>query len=222
MGLYYPNQTTRSIIGSKNADTKALTAVTLTDYYDLDGTASKSFTTGDNPKLELTGQYTAGAGETSNSIELMVESSSDGTNWFRILNEAVTNGTSTLTQREFTLVQATTYGTLGYDAESAPFTAGLKVTGAGGATGYVETDTEIVADTSGTLLLSNVTGTFVNDEAITDSGTGAATVNGILTSITNFSLPLDISNEYIRVSAKETGVASNAGTLFVEVTQSGR
>ena len=203
------------LIGSKTA-AGVTTGATLTDYYNFDGTTSKATETGGSSKWELNGVYTVGAGETSNSLQIVVEASSDRINWYRLLNESISDGTSTLTKREWTIAQTTEYGTLGYDAEDAGFTAGLKVTGAGGATGYIESDTEIVAGTSGTLLLSNVTGAFVNDEDITDSGTGDASVNGILTSITRFSLPVNISNLYHRVSVKETGKASTFGTVFIQ------
>ena len=215
MSTRYAIQDPAVLIGSKTSLNVA-TGVTLTDYYNFDGTTSKVIETGEAPVIELNGIYTAGVGETANSLQVIVEASSDRVNWYRLLNESITDGTSTLTDREFTHVQSTTYGTLGYDAESVGFTAGLLVTGDGGATGIIESDTEIVADTSGTLLLSNVTGTFINDEALTDSGSGAAVVNGILTSVTRFSLPIDISNKLVRISVKETGVASNAGTIFIE------
>jgi len=215
MSTRYAIQDPAVLIGSKTSLNVA-TGVTLTDYYNFDGTTSKVIETGEAPIIELNGIYTAGVGETANSLQVIVEASSDRVNWYRLLNESITDGTSTLTDREFTHVQSTTYGTLGYDAESVGFTAGLLVTGDGGATGIIESDTEIVADTSGTLLLSNVTGTFINDEALTDSGSGAAVVNGILTSVTRFSLPIDISNKLVRISVKETGVASNAGTIFIE------
>jgi len=215
MSTRYAIQDPSVLIGSKTSANVA-TGVTLTDYYNFDGTTSKVIETGEAPVIELNGIYTAGVGETANSLQVIVEASSDRVNWYRLLNESITDGTSTLTDREFTHVQSTTYGTLGYDAESVGFTAGLLVTGDGGATGIIESDTEIVADTSGTLLLSNVTGTFINDEALTDSGSGAAVVNGILTSVTRFSLPIDISNKLVRISVKETGVASNAGTIFIE------
>lgn len=225
MSLDYANQIPNDqIIGTKNATTKALTPATLTDYYNFDGDTSNIVTTGSMSKMEVLGVYTSGTGETANSVEIIVEASDDRINWHRVLNESVSNGTSTLTQREFTLVQTTTYGTLGYDAEDAGFTVGLKITGGtSGATAYIESDTEIVAGTSGTLLLSNVTGgPFQNDEDFTDSSTGDATVNGILTSITKFSLPLDISNLWHRVSFKETGVASNAGTIYANIVTSGK
>jgi len=220
MSLDYPIQNNIALMGSKTS-AGVTTGVALVDYYNLDGTTTKYFTTGGASRIEFTGVYTAGSGETANSIQIKVDSSDDAVTWYPTLNETVSSGTSTLNEREFTLTQCTNYGTLAYDAQSANFTAGLKVTGAGGATGYIETDTD--SGTTGTLLLSNVSATaFINDEAITDSGTGAAVVNGILTSITRFALPLDIQNRHIRVSVKETGVASNAGTIYMEAEVSGR
>jgi len=70
---------------------------------------------------------------------------------------------------------------LGYDAETAPFTAGATLTGTtSGATATIDT----VADhgTTGVLQLSNISGTFQDNEAITDdNGTpGAAVVDGTL------------------------------------------
>lgn len=221
-GLHYPIQDPLVLIGSKSGTTR--TGVALVDYYNLDGTTTKVFDTPEASKLELNGVYTAGSGETSNSIQIIVEASSDRTNWYRLLNETVSDGTSTLSQREFTLVQSTTYGTLAYDNQSANFTEGLKITGGtSGATAYIESDSD--SGTTGTLTLSNVSGgPFQNDEQITDTAgsPGTADVNGILTSITSFSLPLDISNKYHRISVKESGVSSNAGTIFVEAIISGR
>lgn len=77
---------------------------------------------------------------------------------------------------------------LPYDAQSGAFTVGLVVTGAGGAKGTIIADTDL--GVTGFLTLINVTGTFVNDEAITDTGTGAATVNGTLGG-TTFDAPTD-------------------------------
>ena len=37
----------------------------------------------------------------------------------------------------------------------------------------------------------------------------------------SFSLPLDVWNEYMEVSVKESGVAANAGNVYVEATLSG-
>ena len=60
------------------------------------------------------------------------------------------------------------------------FTGALVVTGGtSGATGTRVKDTD--AGSTGTLILSGVNGVFQNNEALTDSGSGSATVNGTLT-----------------------------------------
>lgn len=219
MGLYYDIQNSDVILGSKTS-AGVITGATLTARYDFDGTTSKSFEVGLMSKVELNCSYKAGTGETSNSVQIIPEGSPDGVNWFRFVNESTSNGTSTLSQREFTITQTTGYGTLAYDAQSANFVAGLVLTGGtSSATAIIESDSD--SGTTGVLTLSNISGIFQNDETITAS-TGSATVNGVLTSITNFTLPLDISTKYLRVSAKETGVASNFGTLFVEAIVSGK
>jgi len=67
--------------------------------------------------------------------------------------------------------------TVAYDGGSVVFVVGLLVTGAdSGATGRV---TSTGATASGNLVLDNTSGTFEDDEVITDSGTGAAVVNGV-------------------------------------------
>lgn len=68
---------------------------------------------------------------------------------------------------------------LAYDGQTGNFTAGLKVTGGtSGATGYIVSDTD--GGTTGTLVLKDVRGTFADNEALTDTSTGAAVVNGTL------------------------------------------
>jgi len=79
----------------------------------------------------------------------------------------------------------TTDFTLGYDSQTADFNIGATVTGAtSGATGDIVIDTD--NGTSGTLRLVNISGTFQDNETITDNGgpTGSATVNGSLTAPT--------------------------------------
>lgn len=78
--------------------------------------------------------------------------------------------------------------TLDYDAQTGNFAVGLVVTGGtSGATAIVLEDSD--SGTTGTLTLGEISGTFANDEALTDSSTGAAVVNGTLgytfTSITD-------------------------------------
>ena len=104
MSLGYTFQPDSSVlIGSKSGTTR--TSIALTNAYDV-ANKTKSFSTGGMSKINLSILYTTGAGETNNSIELRVDSSSDGTNWYQIPNEAASTGTSTLTQREFTFVGA--------------------------------------------------------------------------------------------------------------------
>jgi hypothetical protein len=69
---------------------------------------------------------------------------------------------------------------LGYDGGTAVFTAGKTLTGATSHATAVIVSTG--AQAAGTLTLHTITGTFVNDEVITDNnGTpGAAVVNGVI------------------------------------------
>lgn len=69
--------------------------------------------------------------------------------------------------------------TLAYDAQGGNFTVGLTVTGGtSGATGTIVADAD--AGATGTLTLSGVLGAFQDNETITDTSTGTATVNGTL------------------------------------------
>lgn len=149
MSLYYKSQDPRVLVGSKTtAGTR--TSVALTNAYQTeDGTVpTKSFKTAGYSRAVFDLLYTMGATETSNSIEVRLEGSPDGVNWYRIPNDAASGGTSTLTAREFTFV-----------------------------------------------------------------GTNAAAAT--------ISIMLDISYKFMRLALKETGVVTNAGTAFCEVTLSG-
>ena len=71
------------------------------------------------------------------------------------------------------------YYDLAYDGQSANFTVGKTLTGASsGATGVIVADTD--GGATGTLVLKNVEGTFLDNEAITDNNTtpGVAVANG--------------------------------------------
>lgn len=146
MGLKYPSQVTNPIIGAKSETTGTRTPVALTADYTGN---TKTFEVGGFSKLDIAILYTMGATESSNSIEVQVEASPDGTNFYRIPNESVSAGVSTLTAREFTFV-----------------------------------------------------------------GTNAAAAS--------ISIGLDIFYKYVKVSFKETGVATNAGTIYAEATLSGQ
>jgi hypothetical protein len=81
---------------------------------------------------------------------------------------------------------------LKYDALTADFTESLTVTGGtSGATGVIEEIWDN-GDNSGTLILSSVSGTFEDNEALTDSSTGAATVNGANESAGYVAAPSDV------------------------------
>lgn len=68
---------------------------------------------------------------------------------------------------------------LNYDGQTGNFTSGLTVTGGtSGATGVIVTDTDLGA--TGLLTLKSVSGLFEDDEALTDTSTGVAVVNGIV------------------------------------------
>lgn len=75
-------------------------------------------------------------------------------------------------------VTATAVNRVSYDAETGAFTAGLTLTG--GTSGATATIIKVIDNgTTGTLLLGAITGgPFQDNEALTDSSTGAATANG--------------------------------------------
>jgi hypothetical protein len=103
MGLGYTWQNTIILVGSKNASTGALTPATLTASY---AGNSRTISTGNMSKANFSISYTLGAAETSNNINVKIESSPDNINFYQIPNESVSGATSTLTQREFTFVGA--------------------------------------------------------------------------------------------------------------------
>lgn len=159
MALEYKNQINFPVIGTvtyvyqadgATISTATRTSWALTTAYQSEGTTkpTKTFATTGFSKVNFDIFFTVGAGETANSIELKIEGSPDGVNFYRIPNETVSGGTSTLTAREFTFV--------GADATTSTISIGL-----------------------------------------------------------------DIFYHYLRISAKETGVVTNAGSAYVEATLSG-
>lgn len=116
MCLAYKSQQTYPVVGTKSGTTR--TSVALTNAYDV-ANKTKILEVGGFSKMNLDVLYTMGAAETSNSIEMRIDCSTDGTNFYRIPNESVTNGTSTLTAREFTFV--------GTNAAAATISIGLDI-----------------------------------------------------------------------------------------------
>lgn len=148
-GLSYTTQKTFPVIGTKALTTRTSWSLTASYQTETGTHPTKHFECGGFSKVNFDILYTEGAGESANSVELKIESSPDGVNFYRIPNETVSGGTSTLTAREFTFV--------GTDAAAATISIGL-----------------------------------------------------------------DIFYKFIKISAKETGEASNFGTIYVEATLSGR
>jgi hypothetical protein len=117
MGLYYETQSVGVLVGSKS-DAGTRTSVALTTAYDV-ANKTKAIETGCYSKINVDILYTMGAAETANSIEMRVEASSDGINYYRIPNETVSGGTSTISAREFTFV--------GTNAAAATISVGLDI-----------------------------------------------------------------------------------------------
>ena len=104
MSLNYSITSEYVLIGSKSAAFALTTSALTTSYADnrkvIDGTSGMS-------KLDVRFSYTTGAAETNNTLDILVEQSSDGTNWFSIPNETVSSGTSTLNDRTFSYASNT-------------------------------------------------------------------------------------------------------------------
>lgn len=138
MGLHYKDTITAVIIGSKSGTTR--TPVAITNAYDNAAT-TKIFETSGYSKLNLDVLYTTGAAETNNSVDIRLEGSPDGVNFYRLPNDSTTAGTSTLTAREFTYVgasAATAYSiSIGIDIFYKYMRVSLKETGVAANAGTV-------------------------------------------------------------------------------------
>lgn len=146
MSLSYETTLAIPIIGSKTAAGVA-TGVTLESTYQAESAtvATKSFKIAGYSKANFSIDYTMGATETTNSIEVVIEHSPDNINWYQYVTDTTSGGTSTLARREWTYV-------------------------------------------------------------------------GVNAASSKISLPLDVFDRYIRINLKETGVVTNKGKAYVEVT----
>ena len=133
-----------------------------------------------------------------------------GTNYTFAAPESVTapfvfNRAVTLAKKGVTCVK------LLYDGGSGAFTNGDTVTGAGGATGHIAfVDGDA---TSGALYLVGVTGTFVNDENITDGVTGVAKANGTQSTLNDIVL-LNNAKDTKYTLDTDYGIHEKSGTIF--------
>lgn len=143
MGLFYPNQVAQMIIGTKSGTT--YTGVTLESTYqnEASNVATKTFKVGGYVKVALDIVYTMGSAESSNSIEVKIEGSPDGTNFFRLPNDSTSGGTSTITAREFTFVgtnAAAANISIGIDIFYKYLRVSIKETGVGSNKGTVSVE----------------------------------------------------------------------------------
>lgn len=107
--------------------------------------------------------------------------------------------------------------TLAYDGQTANFTIGKTLTGGtSGATGIIVADDD--QGTTGTLTLEGVTGTFQNNETITDNAStpGSATANGTLTTAVSWTS----DNNAVEIEPEEgagdpTALAKVPGYLLI-------
>lgn len=123
--------------------------------------------------------------------------------------------------------------TLAYDGQTANFAPGSIVTGAvSGATARLVADAD--GGTTGTLSLRDITGAFIDNEAITDTAGGAALVNGALVSGTAAALTaantigtdhedvagwdFSLTAVNLEVEARVTGAAATTIEWLVDVT----
>ena len=110
MGLFYPTQTLNLLIGTKSGTTR--TAIEMESTYQAESTteATTVFETGGFSRIEFAILYTMGGSETANSIQIILEWSPDGTNFYRLPNDSTSGATSTITEREFTYLGTTDAG----------------------------------------------------------------------------------------------------------------
>jgi len=108
--------------------------------------------------------------------------------------------------------------TLGYDGQTANFTVGETITGStSGATALIQADSDSGA--TGTLTLSNISGTFEDNETITDESGGEAIVNGTISDQTAVvESASTIGTDHEDVSGWGVAVNANGGEVRVQVT----
>ena len=117
MSLFFRSQDLFPVFGTKLASAPfTRTPVALTNAYT--GNA-KELKVGGYSKLNLDILYTMGAAESANTLEIKMEGSFDGVNWYRIPNESATNGVSTLYARNWTFT--------GTDAAAATISIGIDI-----------------------------------------------------------------------------------------------
>lgn len=100
--LYYPNVTPVIWLGTKAGTTR--TSVALTSAYT--GNRTTKYVSGFS-EMTFDILYTTGTSETGTTLDVRLEHSVDGTNFYILTNEAASAGTSTLTNRTFAFAGGT-------------------------------------------------------------------------------------------------------------------
>jgi len=96
-------------------------------------------------------------------------------------------------RKQITIDHSKVISALSYDAQTADFTEGDTITGGtSGATAIIESDDD--EGTSGTLYVYDVSGTFQDNETIIDEHTGSASVDGTLSTPSNFPVLVHIDS----------------------------
>lgn len=104
---------------------------------------------------------------------------------------------------------------LNYDAQTANFTVGDTVTGGtSGATGTIQWDYD--NGSTGTLVISNLTGTFQDDELITDPSGGSATVNGTIDKVRFYDVSGPETVGPINFNLVSTDTGTNQALFFFD------
>lgn len=122
MSRYYATTLTQTLIGSKTSD-GTRTGIELESTYQAESAteATKTLEVGGFVNINLDINYVMGASETANSIEVKLEGSPDGINFYPLAIDVSDGptGTSTLTAREFKFV--------GTNGAAAPISIFLEV-----------------------------------------------------------------------------------------------
>lgn len=171
-----------------NGNNKSLFAATETDIYDVTASSETLFLTDDDGAfitddddntITLGSVASVDVGPFTGGDWSAVQFATDGGVFLDLVNglddKLVYDGTT------FYPINGEALNALAYDAQTANFTVGDTLTG--GTSGATATIVKVVdAGATGTIWIRTVTGgPFQDNEAITDGGGGAATVNGTIT-----------------------------------------
>jgi hypothetical protein len=136
-------------------------------------------------------------------------------------------GTAIVAATDMTVVAtaSTGEGFLAYDAQTAEFGLGEKLTGGTSlATAYVIGDKSGATAATGILHLGNISGVFANNETITDTGSGSAAADGVTYQCTYYyavdassTTSYGIARNYIATITYTDGTSSYTRRMYFDV-----